>query len=814
MSDLPGGTVTFLFTDVEGSTRLLAEHGEGYAGLLAEHRRLLRDAFAAHGGVEVDTQGDAFFVAFAHAPEAFAAACEAQEALAATPVRVRIGIHTGEPQVTDEGYVGMDVHRAARIAAAGHGGQILVSERSRSLLDGTELTDLGLHRLKDLGQPEKLFQLGQESFPPLKTLDATNLPAQPGPLIGRERELEELVALVRAERVVTMTGSGGSGKTRLALQVAAELVGQFSDGVFWVPLAAVTGARLVVATIGSTLGAQADPASHIDERRMLLLLDNLEQVLEAAPALSELVGRCPNLHLLVTSRALLRIAGECGYAVDPLPEADAVELFRRHAAVAEPEAAVLEICRRVDCLPLAVELAAARTALLPPELLLERLAQRLPVLTGGRRDAPARQRTLRATIEWSYELLSSEEQTLFRQLAVFVGSFDVAAAEEVAGADLDGFQSLIEKSLLRRWGSGRLGMLETVREYAGERLDETVDAQDVRERHANYYMGVAESAGLAADDEARPQRHALVIADQANIRAALDFYVGSDELESAMLTFVALENFWVTNDPQEGIRRGAALVERVDEVSPLTRARMLRAYASSAYLVGDEHAVDALERSLAEHRSLGDERGIAILLHRLAVAAAHQGDTAQARALADESLALHRRSGSKKGECQAIGLLAHLEHEEGRGELALKLIAASISLAGEVGFIWWQAGNALLAAEWAQELGRRDEADRWAREAMSAAHGIGDSIRCMSALMVLSRLAADADQLRRAGLLWGAAEAEEERTTVPLPIWWDENRARRDPTAQARTDAAFEDGRLEGRRLALGEAVAAAVRDL
>jgi Adenylate and Guanylate cyclase catalytic domain/AAA ATPase domain len=426
MPELPTGTVTFLFTDIEGSTRLLEELGPSYASTLAEHRRVLREAFARHGGVEVDTQGDAFFVAFSSASAAVAAAAEAQAALS---VPVRMGIHTGEPQRTDSGYVGIDVHRAARICSAGHGGQVLVSETTQRLLDGTELGDLGEHRLKDLGQALRLYQLGAGEFPPLRSLNQTNLPAQPSALVGRETELAQLLSLVSESRLVTLTGPGGSGKTRLALQVAAELVERFEGGVFFVALASVTDAELVLPTVAQTIGAQDGLADHIRDRHTLLLLDNLEQVLAVAPALSELLERCPKLGLLVTSRALLRIAGERDYPVDPLPEADAVELFRTRAVTSEPLEAVYEICRRLDGLPLALELAAARTRLLSPVQLLERLERALPVLTGGRRDAPERQRTLRATIEWSYELLEPGEQELFRRLSVFAGSFTLASAE-------------------------------------------------------------------------------------------------------------------------------------------------------------------------------------------------------------------------------------------------------------------------------------------------------------------------------------------------------------------------------------------------
>jgi class 3 adenylate cyclase len=469
MAELPTGTVTLLFTDIEGSTRLLQELGrERYMRALSDQRRIVREAFTRNGGVEVEMQGDSFHFAFAQAHDAVAAAAEAQRALAeheweSEPIRIRIGIHTGEPVPHEGLYAGIDVHRAARIMGAGHGGQVLVSERTRVHLDSAvELRDLGEHRLKDIEAPEWLYQVGLEPFPPLKTISNTNLPRPASSFVGRGKELEQVLTLLRDEpvRLLTLTGPGGSGKTRLAIEAAAELVGEYSSGVFWIGLATLRDPALVTETIAQTLGAKDELAAHIGDRELLLLVDNLEQVVEAAPELGALLERCPHLALLVTSRELLRVRGEAEYQVPPLAEPEAVELFCARARN-EPSAQVAELCARLDNLPLAVELAAARVKVISPAQILERLSQRLDLLKAGR-DADPRQQTLRATIEWSHELLSKEEQRLFRRLAVFAGGCTLEAAEQVADADLDTLQSLVDKSLIRQT-QHRFWMLETTR---------------------------------------------------------------------------------------------------------------------------------------------------------------------------------------------------------------------------------------------------------------------------------------------------------------------------------------------------------------
>jgi predicted ATPase/class 3 adenylate cyclase len=804
MRELPTGTVTFLFTDVEGSTRLLHELGpDRYAKALAEHRRLLREAFVRRNGVEVDTQGDAFFVAFSDAGDALEAAAEGQRALRAGSIKVRMALHSGKPVVTEEGYVGMDVHRAARICSTAHGGQVVVSGRTRALVDD-ELVDLGLHRLKDLGEPERLFQMGTGHYPPLRSLNATNLPAQPIRLIGRERELEELVALVTDERLVTLTGAGGSGKTRLGLHVAAELVEAFPDGVFWAPLAAVTDPELVLPTIASNIGARGELADHVDERRTLLLLDNLEQVLGAAPYLSKLLGRCPNLHLIVTSRALLRIEGEREYDVEPLSSPDAVALFRARAAVAEPADAVAEICRRVDCLPLAVELAAARTAILSPEALLARLEQRLPILTGGRRDAPQRQRTLRATIEWSYELLDANEKELFARLAVFAGSFDAAAAEEVAGADLDALQALVDNSLVRRWASGRLGMLETIHEFALERLEDSGETENLRRHHAERYLELAQSANLDTDAEG-PEDHAILEHEGENLRAALEWALASREIELGVRLAVALEQFWVARSPFEGARWFQLLLEREGEPEPELRAPALRAWGGATFIVGRyEEGARLSEKSLALYHELGDERGVGVLLHRLAVFELQRGDRVRARALAEEAGELLRRTRFRKGELETLATLGDIEVAEGNHDRGLELMRESIGIADEVGFTWWKVASSTILAYSLIQLDRMDEAERCMREVLAEARVIGERQFLLFGLAQLAWVAAKTGRPERAGTLWGAVETEERRRPVGQ---WEREREEFATAVLAAAGPDFEQGRAAGRALTLDEVV-------
>jgi predicted ATPase/class 3 adenylate cyclase len=641
MSEPPSGTVTLLFSDIEGSTRLLRRLGDGYAAQLARHRELLRHAFESHGGFVLDSEGDGSFAAFESAGEAASAAAQAQHALACeawpdgNEIRVRIGLHTGEPRVVDRNYVGLDVHEAARVMAAAHGGQVLLTEATRTLLgDGLGVRDLGEHALKDLSGRHRLYQLEIDGlpadFPPPTTEAAwtTNLPAQTNVFIGRERELAEAGELLAREdvRLLTLVGSGGTGKTRLALQLAGALRESFPDGVFFVALSPLRDWELVVPTISGTLGLHEQPdesvletvAARLRGRKLLLFLDNFEHVLPAAPALSDLLSEAPELKLLVTSRSPLQLSGEQSYRVPQLSRSDSVRLFvERAQAVAEGfelddenAQAVAEICVRLDGLPLAIELAAPWMRTLTPRALLSRLDQRLPLLTGGAQDADARQRTLRNTIDWSYGLLSEREQAVFRRLSVFVGGCRIEAAEAVCSRDesiLDEIDSLVEKSLLFRRtdsdGEPRFRMLETIREYAAGEL-EADELEDVRRRHAAWFADLAECLDAEAGTGDQPASVARIGDDYANLRAAIQWARDSRDGDLLLRLATALVPFWSTRGY---VAEGRRTLQDALELAGRRPARALVGLSLLRVLSGDSDGlVDDVHEALRAAEELGD----------------------------------------------------------------------------------------------------------------------------------------------------------------------------------------------------------------
>jgi predicted ATPase/class 3 adenylate cyclase len=702
---LPTGTVTFLFTDIEASTKLLHELGAGqYARELARHRSILREAFSAHGGVEIDTQGDACFAAFTDAQGAVNAARQAQLGLRNGPVAVRVGVHSGEPLVWAEGYVGVDVHRGARICAAAHGGQVIVSQRTRELVKAP-FVDLGLHRLKDLSEPQHLFQIGDVDFPPLRTLYRTNLSVQPSPLVGRMRELGEASELLATHRLLTLTGPGGSGKTRLALQLAADAVEDYPDGVYWIPLQAVRDAKLVLPAISSALGAKDTLTDHIADGRLLLLLDNFEQVITAAPLLSELLSRTPNVTIIATSREPLRISGESRYAVEPLPEDDAVALFSERAQAVDagfqPVKAVADICRRLDNLPLALELAAARVAVLDPESLLARLEPALPVLTHGARDAPERQRTLRATIDWSYNLLDRAAQTDFARLSVFAGSFDAESAEAVCGVGLDALQSLVEKSLVRRWG-GRFGLLDTIHELAMVRFGELRDQDEVRRRHAEHFIALAEAARPELRGEAHGTWLDRLETERENFRAALSWTADSGRLDLTCRLAAGFAPFWAS--------RGSRT-----------------------------EAHTWMETTLPARGTLAREHRAPYLRWASSVAA-ESGEHDHARALCEEALALSRAQGDAEGEGQALMQMAYYAFDDGRPDEAADLLEQAADAWRRVGTGWGLPGIAMNLGNLAVERGEYERAEELYAESLAAYRALKSPANVMFPLVNLADL--------------------------------------------------------------------------
>jgi predicted ATPase/class 3 adenylate cyclase len=911
MSELPSGTVTLLFTDIEGSTRLLQHLGDRYRIVLTEHRGLLRAAFARYRGCEVSTEGDGFFVAFARTSDAVAAAVDGQRALAAHSwgevigVRVRMGVHSGEPTVVAGDYVGLDVHRAARICSAGHGGQVLVSrvtreQVGRELPSGIGLRDLGEHRLKDLSQPERLYQLVipglAADFPALRTVERqrTNLPAPLTGFVGRRRELEEITTLLGREgvRLLTLTGPGGSGKTRLALRMAAGLVEGFPDGVVLVDLASIEDPTLVPAAVARALGVREvldQPVletltDQLADQRLLLLLDNFEQVVPAAAVVHRLLVACPQLKVLVTSRAALHVSGEHEYPVPPLAVPDlelppgpdggvaseAVALFADRARAVRPDftvatqnaATVAEICRPLDGLPLAIELAAARIKLLSPQAMLERLQQRLRLLIGGPRDLPARQQTLRATIEWSYRLLAPAEQRLFARLAVFAGGCTVQAAEAVCDLEdaldvLAGMDSLVDKNLLRTSddeGVPRVSMLETIREYARELLDTGGEAALLARRHADYFRALAGQAdGLLSGSEQRMWFKQLAT-DLDNFRAALAWSAAHQQYETTAKLAEGLRLFWQDQGPvSEGVRWLDAALQHRERLSLSTLTRVLSAKAALLLVVqGDRNqAMPLLHESLRLARALGDMTRLirnlsylgivaeqegdyqrSVALHDEAVALARtqsdqellatalvnqsgvymlHGHYAQARAALEESLVLVRKLEDPRGIAYALTYLATVALAEQDPQQAIPMLEESLTLGRELESLALTANPLCglgLAALYQGDHGR---ASALFKESLTLAQGTEDTYLIKDCLWGLAGVADAKGQTSRLLRLWAIAAALDEAVRLFTPDF-QPLRRRLGSTVRARLSADAVKAELaKGRATNLDEAVAYAL---
>jgi len=813
---LPAGTVTFVFTDVEGSTRLMQRLGaDAYAHALVQHRRVLREAFARHDGVEVDTQGDSFFIAFSTAPAALAAAAEAQQMLAPGPIRVRMGIHTGTPYLTDEGYAGPDVHRAARIAAAGHGGQILVSSSAASLGERDSLRDLGEHRLKDLAAPERIYQLGEEAFPPLRSLHQTNLPIPATPFLGRQRELDEVTILLESggARLLTLTGPAGAGKTRLALQAAAEASDQYPDGVFWASLAALRDPKLVLEVAAQAIGARGGLADRIADRKVLFILDNFEHLIDAAPELAELLAACPNLQLLVTSRELLRLPGEQAYPVPPLDSQDATALFIARARAADPEFGagpiVEKLCSQLDNLPLALELAATRVGVLSPEQLLDRLSKRLDLLKAGRGVDP-RQQTLRATIEWSYDLLVEHERLLFERLSIFRGGCTLEAAEEICQADIDTLQSLIDKSLLRRQGE-RFWMLETIRDYAAEWLEQHGQRALLADRHADYFIRLTDAATRGAPDENVNQARGLY-PELDNFRGALDWLIASGDVERELrLATLAFWCLWTRSSLRELGGWLASALERAADADAYLRGEALGAVALAAANLGETENARAYAReSLALARERDDKRQIEWALRVLSF---DEPDLDERRRLLRECERLLRELGNDAGLAWVTYLRGMTYVDEGSFDRARETLEQAAALFREVGRQWEEmnaeiaAGYVLVAAD------RHAEARPLLKRVLAEAVDIASPGSIMQALVLLAAVRMEADAASATRLLAGVRTIAEESGRELDPLVEGELLETTERSARQRLGQRFDAEWEAGSGLRLEETVALALDD-
>jgi predicted ATPase/class 3 adenylate cyclase/Flp pilus assembly protein TadD len=915
MSSLPTGTVTFLFTDIEGSTRLWESSPQAMQIALARHDQILRNAVEERGGYVFKTVGDAFCCTFRIASDALETSLFAQRMLLSKegwpeetgPLRVRMALHAGTTEERDGDYFGPPLNRVARLLSAGHGGQVLLSLTTQKLVrdhvpPDVELWDLGEHRLKDLLRPERVFQLvapGLPSdFPPLRALEAklNNLPLQPTPLVGREREVEEIVGRLRSEevRLLTLTGPGGTGKTRLALQVGADLLEEFDDGVFFVSLATITDPELVPSSIAGPLRVRESAEqplmetikSYLQHKHLLLFLDNFEQVLKGALVVGNLVGACPKLKVLATSRIPLRLYGEQEFPVPPLALPDqkalpplealtqyeAVRLFVERARAVKADfslttknaAAVAEICARLDGLPLAIELAAARVRMLPPQALLRRLGNRLQLLKGGPRNLPNRQQTLRKTIDWSYDLLTEEERTLLGRLSVFTGGSTLEAIEEICDPEggleaLERVESLLEKSLLRREdGTGeelRFAMLETVQEYAREKLEESGEARQIERRHAEYFLQLAEEAERELKGSDQLEWLQSLEAEHDNMRVALSWALGQEKGELGLRLAGALWRFWwMRGYDSEGRRwleealkaggrgsiesRAMALagvgrlardqgdLDRAEEASQeglelLVEEATQRSEAKLHLLLSLGHvaleredysrATELFEEGLTLSRKMGSGWGLARFVMSLATVIHEQGDLERARELYEESIDLYRERGDKLGLARCLNNLGLVVYSLGDLGRAAKLTEESVSLLEALGAgadtavglcnLGWMA---LLRSD----LGRAGD---FFEESLVLAWDTGTKPILLTTLEGYSCVAGARGEARRAARLWGAAQSLETEGIPRDTDWLEEADERISAARSDLGEQAWEEALAKGRAMRLEEAVSYAL---
>jgi predicted ATPase/class 3 adenylate cyclase len=782
MTTLPGDTVTFLMTDVEGSTVLWEKYPDLMPLALARHDEIMSAGIAAHGGIVVKHrgEGDSVFAVFAHPPDAVVAACNLQRTLhreqwaLPEPLLVRMALHTGKAEQRAGDYFGLTVNRCARLRAIAHGGQTLLSAATATLVvdslpDGVRLRDLGRHRLRDLTQPEQVLQLLHpdlpETFPPVRSLDrhAHNLPEQTTPFVGRERELTAVRALLMRDdlRLLNLTGPGGIGKTRLSLQVAADLVDHFEDGVFFVDLSLVSDPGLVVPSVAQAVGVRESPGRSLRDglseflvgKHLLLILDNFEQLLPAASDISAMLSVCPKLHILVNSRTVLHLSGEHVFPIVPLgvPDAipekgasalissiqahEAIQLFEVRARAVKPDfainagnaAAVVAICRQLDGLPLAIELAAARVRMLPPQAIARRLVNALPLLTGGARDLPARQQTLRQAIAWSYDLLAEPERALFRRLSVFAGGCTIEAAEAVANAAddaitvpaldvLDGISALLDASLVEQRempdGEPRFRMLGVIRQYGMEVLIAGGEAPAVQQRHADYYLDLAQTAEPRLHGAEQQLWLNRLRIEQDNIRSALAWFRDQGDNERYLRLAGALFWFWVGNgDWTESKEWYRDALERAPERT-LNRARALYGAGTLRRLLSDYTVAKRwLEEGVSISRELGDRSLESRTLHVLAILLHEEGDHAGSRATQEKGLAIAR----EVDDGWAMGVLlrqrAALALQKGDIDAAAAYIEESVEIHRRMDEQWALAHALNAYGDLMRTAGRYDDAE-------------------------------------------------------------------------------------------------------
>ncbi len=812
MPTLPIGTVTFLFTDIEGSTRLLQHLGERYTEILEAHHLLLRRAIQERGGCDFDTQGDALFAAFSSAGDALAAAIAAQCALHyhAWPedgqVRVRMALHTGHPTVVGGGYVGLVLHVTGRISQAGHGGQILISQTTRDLVadalpPGVTLRPLGVHQLKNIADPQHIFQVVvpdlPTDFPPLNLRDTVlnNLPIPLSSFIGREQEIAEVKHLLSTTRLLTLTGSGGCGKTRLALQAATEMLGVYGDGVWLVELAAVSDSDLITQRLALTLHLREQPGrpllasvtDYLQDKHLLLIVDNCEHLIAGCAHLADaLLRACPDLHILATSREALRVSGETTWRVpslsmpdrehlaslERLARVESVRLFVERASAAsrtfaltgENADAIVQVCRRLDGIPLAIELAAARTPVLSVEQIAARLDKAFQLLGAGSRTNLPRHQTLKAAMDWSYDLLSDQERILLRRLSVFAGRFAIEGVEAICvgggiGADevLDIFTRLVEKSwvVVEHEGESRYRLLETVRQYSQDSLRESGEAGRIQEQHRNWYLALAEriEPELLGPDES-VWLDCLDL-EHDNLRAALQWSLANRETEAELRLAGALGWFWFRRGYwSEGRDRLEGALARSQGEPTRARARALYRAGFLTWRIGDyRRAVALSEEGLTLCRNVGDRWGAAFSLQILGSVARYQGDYRRAAALHEEGLSIFRDQGERWGIAFAVSSLGLAAYSQGYYEQAAALYDESLSLFRDLGQKWGTAlalHNLGIAKRCQGDYARAVE---FHEESLSHFREVGDKLNTSTALDALGRASLYQGDCAHAGVL-------------------------------------------------------------